>query len=99
MSYTPSEVKFAGGKSHSLQARILTKAVWKLDAKGPVYALPPGIIFFKRNKQPHILQQALLYLFIWSLASSDSLLFVGFFLFYVYSTSRKYNASLFWYCS
>lgn len=49
-----------------------------------MYALPPGIIFFKRNKQPHILQQALLYLFIWSLASSDSLLFVGFFFSFMY---------------
>lgn len=49
-----------------------------------MYALPPGIIFFKRNKQPHILQQAFLYLFIWSLASSDSLLFVGFFFSFMY---------------
>lgn len=48
-----------------------------------MYALPPGIIFFKRNKQPHILQQALLYLFIWSLASSDAT-FCVFFLSFMY---------------
>lgn len=49
MSYTPSEEKLARGKSHSLQALILTNPVWKLDAKGPVYALPPGMKFFDRN--------------------------------------------------